>query len=106
MFTWLSGPTHSYSAGDLYECGGGQNDLLYCNRKYTKLMQAAKFTVDAAKRNDLVHQAEKIMANDVPTVPLYSQPGFILHYKTLKGPLKNPTQQGVTWNAEGWSTGQ
>ena len=106
MFTWLSGPTHSYSAGDLYECGGGQNDLLYCNRKYTKLMQLAKFTVDKAKRNDLVHQAEKIMANDVPTVPLYSQPGFILHYKTLKGPLKNPTQQGVTWNAEGWSTGQ
>ena len=106
MFTWLSNPTHNYSAGDLYECGGGQNDLLYCNRKYTKLMLEAKFTVDIAKRTDLVHQAERIMAADVPTIPLYSQPKFQLFYKTIKGPTINPTQAGVTWNAELWSTGQ
>ncbi|HLE98656.1 MAG TPA: peptide ABC transporter substrate-binding protein [Gaiellaceae bacterium] len=106
MFTWLSGPTHSFSAGDLYGCGGGQNDLVYCNRKYTKLMDQAKRTTDTAKRNALVLQAEAIMANDVPTVPLYSQPRFQLFYKTIKGPSNNPTQEGVTWNAENWSIAQ
>jgi len=108
MFTWLSSPPHSFTAGDLYACPpeGGQNDLLYCNRKYTKLMNQAKFTVDKTARDKLVHAAELLMAADVPTIPLYSQPGFILHYKTLKGPLKNPTQEGVTWNAEAWATGQ
>jgi peptide/nickel transport system substrate-binding protein len=108
MFTWLSAPTHSYTAGDLYGCPpeGGQNDLLYCNRKYTKLMNQAKITVDDAERNKIVHQAELLMANDVPTIPLYSQPGFLLHYKNVKGLVKNPTQEGSTWNAETWAVGQ
>jgi len=106
MFTWLSNPTHSYGAGDLYECGGGQNDLLYCNRKYTKLMQEAKFTVDTAKRNQLVYAAEKLMAADVPTIPLYSAPDFVLSYKNIKNVKGNPTQEAVTWNAEAWSLGQ
>jgi len=106
MFTWLSSPPHSYSAGDLYECGGGQNDLLYCNRKYTKLMKKAKFEVDAAKRTALVHQAEKYMANDVPTIPLYNRPDFVLSYKNIKNVKGNPTQEAVTWNAEEWALGQ
>lgn len=106
MFTWLSGPTHSYSAGDLYECGGGQNDLQYCNRTYTKLISQAKFTVDAAKRTALSQKAEAVMAKDVPTIPLYSQPGFLLHFKNIKNTQLNPTQEGTTWNAEAWSLGQ
>jgi len=106
MFTWLSDPTHSYSAGDLYGCGGGQNDLVYCNRAYTKLMDQAKFTADVPKRNALVNQAEAIMTNDVPTIPLYNRPRFQLFYKTIKGPANNPTQEGVTWNAETWTNSQ
>ena len=108
MFTWLSAPTHYYTAGDLYSCPpeGGQNDLLWCNRKYTKLMNQAKVTVDKKKRLALVYAAEKIMANDVPTIPLYSRPDFVLHYKNLKGVLGNPTQESVSWNAEAWALGQ
>jgi len=108
MFTWLSAPTHSFTAGDLYSCPpeGGQNDLLYCNRKYTKLMNQAKFTVDAKKRDAIVHQAEQLMAKDVPTIPLYSRPDFVLHYKNLKNVFGNPTQEAVTWNAEAWALGQ
>jgi peptide/nickel transport system substrate-binding protein len=107
MFTWLSAPTHSFTAGDLYSCPpeGGQNDLLWCNRKYTKLMNTAKRTVDKAKRTAIIYSAEKIMAREVPTIPLYSQPDFILHYKNIKNVLGNPTQQSVTWNAEAWSLG-
>ncbi|HXF98724.1 MAG TPA: peptide ABC transporter substrate-binding protein [Gaiellaceae bacterium] len=108
MFTWLSSPTHNFTAGDLYSCPpeGGQNDMNYCNRRYTRLMNQAKVEVDEQKRTQLVYQAERIMANDVPTIPLYSQPGFLLHYKNIKGLLKNPTQEGSTWNAEVWSISQ
>lgn len=106
MFTWLSGPTWSFTAGDTYGCGGDNNDQLYCNRKYSKLMEQAKFTVDTAKRNAIVNQAEAIMAKDVATIPLYSQPRFQLFYKNIKGPANNPTQEGVTWNAEIWALAQ
>jgi peptide/nickel transport system substrate-binding protein len=105
MFTWLSTPLASITAGDLYGCGGGQNDLQWCNRRYTKLMDQVKFTPDPAKRNALVHQAEKIMAKDVPTIPLYSSPDFVLSYKNIRNVLGNPTQEAVTWNAEQWALG-
>lgn len=106
MFTWLATPLLAITSGDLYGCGGGQNDLLYCNRKYTKLMEQVKFTTDAAKRNALVHQAEQYMVNDVASIPLYSQPDFVLSYKNIKNVLGNPTQEAVTWNAEAWALGQ
>jgi peptide/nickel transport system substrate-binding protein len=106
MFTWLATPLNSITAGDLYGCGGGQNDLLYCNRKYTKIMGQVKFTTDAAKRNKLVHAAEEYMVNDVASIPLYSQPDFVLSYKNIKNVLGNPTQEAVTWNAEAWALQQ
>jgi hypothetical protein len=46
------------------------------------------------------------MATDVPTIPLYSRPDFVLHYKNLKNVFGNPTQEAVTWNAEAWALGQ
>jgi ABC-type transport system substrate-binding protein len=69
-------------------------------------MNQAKATVDAAKRNQLIYAAEKLMAADVPTIPLYSQPDFVLSYKNIKNVKGNPTQEAVTWNAETWSLGQ
>jgi len=103
MFTWLSTPLHHITAGDLWGCGGGQNDLLYCSRKYTKLMDQVKFTTVYAKRVELIHQAEQYMANDVAVIPLYNRPDFVLSYKNIQNVLGNPTQEAVTWNAEAWS---
>jgi peptide/nickel transport system substrate-binding protein len=103
MFTWLGGPTSSATSFGLYGCGGDQNYMNYCNKKASNMLQKAQFTPDPNARAKLLNAAEKIMANDVMSVPMYVRPGFLINSTNVKGPILNPTQQGSTWNAQGWT---
>jgi peptide/nickel transport system substrate-binding protein len=103
MFTWLGGPTSSATSFGLYGCGGDQNYMNYCNKKASDLLKKAQFTPDPAKRAPMLNQAEKLMAQDVMSIPMYVRPGFLINSTNVKGPVKNPTQQGSTWNAETWT---
>jgi peptide/nickel transport system substrate-binding protein len=103
MFTFLGGPTSSATFFGIGGCGGDQNYGSACNRKSSALLQKAQFTPDPAERNALLQRAEVIMAEDVFSIPLFSRPAYLLNSNRVKGPIKNPTQQGSTWNAETWS---
>lgn len=56
---------------DLWLTGGGNNDAGYSNAKYDELVKAAKAEQDPTKRWDLMHQAEAIIMEDMPIIPLY-----------------------------------
>jgi peptide/nickel transport system substrate-binding protein len=104
MFTWLGGPTSSNTSFGLYGCGGDQNYMNYCNKKASDMLKKAQFTPNAPQRAKLLNAAEKLMAQDVMSVPMYVRPGFLINNTNVKGPVLNPTQQGSTWNAETWTT--
>ena len=103
MFTFLGGPTSSATYFGIGGCGGDQNYGASCNRKASALLQKAQFTADPAARNKLLWDAEVILADEVFSIPLFSRPAYLLNSNRVKGPIKNPTQQGSTWNAEVWS---
>ena len=103
MFTFTGGPTSSGTFFSIGGCGGDQNYGAACNRKASALLKKAQFTPDPADRNKLLHAAEVILADEVFSVPLFARPQHLLHSTKVKGPLKNPTQQGGTWNSESWS---
>jgi peptide/nickel transport system substrate-binding protein len=103
MFTFLGGPTSSATYFGIGGCGGDQNYGKSCNAKASALLKKAQFTADAADRNKLLHQAEVFLADEAFTIPLFSRPAYLLHSNRVKGPIKNPTQQGSTWNAETWT---
>jgi peptide/nickel transport system substrate-binding protein len=105
MFTWLGGPTSSATSFGLYGCGGDQNYMNYCNRAASRLLQRAQFTPDPKARATMLNQAEKLMAEDVMSVPMYVRPGFLINSSNVKGPVLNPTQQGSTWNMGTWTVG-
>ncbi len=45
-----------------------------------------------------------MLADDVWSVPVFSRPTYLIEQRTRsRVSLKNPTQQGSTWNAETWS---
>jgi ABC-type transport system substrate-binding protein len=70
------------------------------------MLQKAQFTPDPAARAKLLNAAEKqYLSNDVMSVPMYVRPGFLINSTNVKGPVLNPTQQGSTWNAQGWTVG-
>jgi len=102
MFTWIGSPTSPMTDDDIHGCGGDQNDMEYCNQKATRLLKLAKTTVNDKKRNALLNQADAIMANDIPQIPLFARPGFLISEKRIQGILRNPTQQTALWNVNKW----
>jgi peptide/nickel transport system substrate-binding protein len=103
MFTFLSDPTGPGTFHGIGGCGGDQNYGNSCNRKASALLQRAQYTADEAARNRMLAQAETILADEVFSIPLFSRPAYLLNANRVSGPIKNPTLQGSTWNAETWS---
>ena len=103
LFTWQASPSSSATSFGLYGCGGDQNYMNYCNTKASKLFQQAQFTPDPAKRAGMLNQAEKIMAGDVSSVPMFVRPGFLINNRKVSGTIINPTNQGSTWNVQRWT---
>jgi peptide/nickel transport system substrate-binding protein len=104
MFTYLQTPDSKVSSKDLYACGGDQNYGLYCNRKLTAILNQVPSTLDESARNKLLNEAEsKYISAEIPSIPMYARPAFIIFNKKIKGPVLNPTLEGSTWNVNNWS---
>lgn len=67
---------------DMWMSTSGQNDAGYNNPEYDKLIAAAKEEQDATKRLELMHQAEDMLMEDMPIIPIYyyTQPKGIKDY--------------------------
>jgi peptide/nickel transport system substrate-binding protein len=101
-FAWVGSPTSPILQENLHGCGGDQNYMGYCNRAVTRLLQQAKSQLNDRRRNALLQRADQLMARDIPTVPMFAQPSFLLHRTALRGPLRNPTQASAFWNTSNW----
>ena len=102
MFAWILGdPAGSYA---LYGCGGSLNSLGYCSPTVTDLLERAAGEVDADARAALANDADAQLAEDLPSLPLFVRPTFLITRKTLHGAVNNPSPQGPTWNVEDWWT--
>ena len=108
MFTWLGNPTSPINDVSIHGCkdaGGSQNNMNYCNRRVTRILNQVKSEPNEARRNRLINQADALIANDLPHIPLFARPGFLIHEKRFRGLLRNPTSQTDLWNvAQWWAT--
>ena len=59
---------------DMFHSKHGSNDGKYNNPKYDETVERAKATADAANRATLYHEAERILAQDVPVAVIYHYP--------------------------------
>jgi len=100
-FAWITSPDPAGFVSD-WSCGGLQNYLNYCNRKVARLLEASNTELDAKKRAGLFQQANKLMADDVPSIPLYARPNPLIWKSGVLGMKNNPSNIGFTWNIEDW----
>ena len=105
LFAWVGSPSSSITLKDIYGCGGDQNDGAYCNRALTKVLDTVSQTLEASERARLINDAEaKYMVKDIPSIPMFARPLFVIHANKVKGPAVNPTQEGSPWNVSQWTT--
>jgi peptide/nickel transport system substrate-binding protein len=86
-------------------CGGGVNYMTYCNRKVTALLEKVAVTLDEDERLRLLNEAERIVAREVPTIPMWPRPGIVIRSKSLAGPVFNGNGEGIPWNVSTWGIG-
>jgi oligopeptide transport system substrate-binding protein len=56
---------------DMYVTGGENNQTGWSNKRYDELVEQAKTTRDPEARLALLHEAEAILMDEVPIVPIY-----------------------------------
>ncbi len=104
MFTWVGSPATPITIKDLYACGGDQNDMGYCNRAFSRVLNQVSVTLSAAQRARMLNAAERqYMVRDVPSIPVYARPVFVIHNRSVRGPVVNPTTEGSPWNVSAWT---
>ena len=100
-FSWTtSGDPGAFAPA--WSCGGISNFSGYCNDTVTKLLQTADATPSPTRRLALYHEADTLLADDVPSIPLYAVPDPLIWRTGLSGLQANPSPSGFTWNVERW----
>jgi oligopeptide transport system substrate-binding protein len=68
---WIADYIDPMTFLDMFSSTSAQNNCGYSNPAFDKLIDAAKKELDSKKRFDLMHQAEDMLMNDMPVIPLY-----------------------------------
>jgi ABC-type transport system substrate-binding protein len=104
MFTFLVTVDPHYVVAN-FSCGSATNYTEYCNRKATQLLSRSDRVLNDATRLALVNRAGVMFGEDVPMIPLFQRPTYLVFKTSIKGMIDNPTSQGPSFNAENWSKG-
>lgn len=92
---WIGDYSDPMTMLDLWYTDGPFNDAGYSNPEYDKLIDIAKSTADQKVRFDAMREAEAILMEDLPIVPVYfyTQPYAVKPYVTgvYKIPIQYPT---------------
>lgn len=86
----------------IWGCGGESNYLQYCNRNLTQLFDESATELDPKRRLALFQRADALLAEDLPSIPLYSRPDPLIRRSAVAGMRDNPSASGLTWNIEHW----
>ena len=103
LYAWVGSPDPAGSV-NIHRCGGTQNHQNFCNRQVSRLLIRSNETLNPQRRSALLNEADKLIAQNVVTLPLFARPAFLVHQKRLTGVLLNPTNTAVTWNTQDWKT--
>jgi len=69
---WISDYADPYSFLEMFRTGHGQNDYGYSNRLYDSLLDEIAAERIPARRRRLMQEAERVLLDDMPIIPVYT----------------------------------
>ncbi len=82
---WIADFDTADNFTELLMCANPQNTSHYCSPKYDQLINEAESTTNPAERVKLIEQAQTLMLNDYPVIPLLQYTYFRLVKPYVKG---------------------
>jgi peptide/nickel transport system substrate-binding protein len=105
LFAWVGSPVKS-SLVPNYEskaAGGTANYNGYTNPRVDELLQQSNTQLDFAQRTATLNQADRLMADDLHSIPLFQLPDFAAAVSSV-GPVSYiGATGGALWNAFAWT---
>ena len=96
---WLGDYTDPATFFDLFTTTAGTNDGHYNNPKYDELVIGARTEQDPAKRMQMYHEAEAILMNDMPIIPIVFYADDVLAQANFSGFGVTGTGLKMFWDA-------
>ncbi|AJY76763.1 peptide ABC transporter substrate-binding protein [Paenibacillus beijingensis] len=88
--SWLPDFADPINFLDIFESGSPNNRTGWSNKEYDKLINDAYSEPDETKRFQLLHDAEKILLDEAPIMPLYFYNSAYLQSDKLEGVVRHP----------------
>ncbi|MFK8243102.1 MULTISPECIES: peptide ABC transporter substrate-binding protein [unclassified Facklamia] len=89
---WIADYNDASSFLSMYDTAeNGNNDTGWSNEAFTKLLKDAELETDAAKRTELLKQAEAVMIDEMPVIPIY----YYTNLSVKKDNVKNMGADGL-----------
>jgi peptide/nickel transport system substrate-binding protein len=101
---WFDPDSPPPDGKNFYRWGTEDSDVVDdSTQRYAELRDAMQDTIDFDELSTLIQEAEKILADNLVIVPLYSHPLVAAVWADeIVGFKHNPTRAGFTWNIETW----
>jgi peptide/nickel transport system substrate-binding protein len=100
-FAWVTSPDPAGFV-PIWGCKGEANYMQYCNARATQLLEASNSELRPDRRRVDFQRADRLLAADVPSIPLYSRPNPLVWKSGVLGMRNNPSLTGFAWNMEQW----
>lgn len=82
---WIGDYVHPSTFTDMFTTGNGNNDTGWSNAEYDRLISAAQTAGSEEERMKLLHDAEEILLDELPIVPMYWYTRVYLMDPRVKG---------------------
>lgn len=82
---WIGDYVHPMTFLDLFTTGNGNNDTGWSNAQYDTLIRQARTARNEGQRLSLMREAEQVLLNDLPIVPIYWYTRTYLKDPRLRG---------------------
>ncbi|HWI63192.1 MAG TPA: peptide ABC transporter substrate-binding protein [Symbiobacteriaceae bacterium] len=82
---WIGDYIDPMTFVDMWVTGGGNNNTGWTNKKFDDLVKTAKTTTDMKARMTAMHDAEKLMMDEMPIMPIYHYVRVRLFSPKVKG---------------------
>ena len=87
---WLGDYTYPMTFIDLFTTGNGNNDAQWSNPEFDKLINQIRIAPNEEERMKLMHQAEKMLLDDVIMIPMFYYTENSMIKSNIKGVHKSP----------------
>ena len=87
---WIMDFFDAASLLETFITGSAQNSSGYSNPAFDEAMRRAAREMDSAKRVNLMHEAERILMEDMPAAPIYFYSSAVLQSKRAKNIHRSP----------------